>query len=99
MYLEPASLTLSCGLQMIWMMILRACLANMWVSVVGVVADVLEGRARIQIDLEKLEKWCTINQMKFSEDKWEALHLDGIIACTNAGWGMHSCSLASQGRT
>ncbi|CAM5162260.1 unnamed protein product [Natator depressus] len=41
----------------------------------GGVASALKDRITIQNDLDKLEKWCEVNRMKFSKDKCKVLHL------------------------
>ncbi|KAK4825434.1 hypothetical protein QYF61_027464 [Mycteria americana] len=42
---------------------------------VGHAVDMLEGRAAIQIDLDRLEEWADRNLMKISEEKCKVLHL------------------------
>ncbi|PKU45447.1 rna-directed dna polymerase from mobile element jockey- hypothetical protein [Limosa lapponica baueri] len=41
----------------------------------GSEVDMLEGRAILQRDLDRLEKWASKNCMKFNEDKCEVLHM------------------------
>ena len=41
----------------------------------GGAVNTLEGRAALQRDLDRLEKWIEQNFMKFSKRKYEVLHL------------------------
>lgn len=38
-------------------------------------ADMLQGRAAVQVDLDRVEEWAHRSLMAFEEDKWQALHL------------------------
>jgi len=44
-------------------------------TILGGVADALEGRAAIQRDIHRQEKWADRNLMKFSKEKCKVLQL------------------------
>lgn len=50
----------------------------------GRIVDSTKGRARIQNDLDTLDKWSIVDEMRFGKDEGKVLHLGGATACRNA---------------
>ncbi|XP_059585323.1 protein crumbs homolog 1 [Alligator mississippiensis] len=57
----------------------------------GEIAASLDGKTKIQNDLDKLEKWSKIDQIKFNRDKCQVLHLESLCVRNGSRCLSNSC--------
>ncbi|KAK4810823.1 hypothetical protein QYF61_008795 [Mycteria americana] len=66
----------------------------------GGMADMPEGRAAIQRDLDRLEKWADRNLMQFNKGKCKILHLDlGVLVDTKLNMSQQCAFAAKKANT